>query len=93
MQVVSGDLLLDGEVIVADNNSTDATAQIANDAGAHLVFEPVNQISKARNAGANGTRGRYLIFLDADTLLNPELLRAALEALETGEVCGGRRPS
>ena len=41
-------------VIVTDNHSTDGTGELARAAGADLVvFEPVNQISRARNAGAN----------------------------------------
>ena len=42
---------LQGEVIVTDNNSTDNTAELAQQQGATVVFEPVNQISRARNAG------------------------------------------
>ncbi|HEV2431491.1 MAG TPA: glycosyltransferase, partial [Burkholderiales bacterium] len=40
------------ELIVCDNNSTDRTAEIARNARAMVVFEPVNQIARARNAGA-----------------------------------------
>ena len=40
------------EIVVCDNNSTDATAALARAGGARVVFEPVNQISRARNAGA-----------------------------------------
>ena len=78
-----------GEVIVVDNNSTDKTTQIAEEYGARVVFEPINQISRARNAGARVARGRYLVFLDADTLLPPELLQTALDNLAGGECCGG----
>jgi len=39
------------ELIVCDNNSTDRTAEIARAAGAAVVFEPVNQIARARNSG------------------------------------------
>ena len=42
----------DFELIVCDNNSTDRTAEIARAAGATVVFEPVNQIARARNSGA-----------------------------------------
>jgi glycosyltransferase involved in cell wall biosynthesis len=53
-----------------------------------VVFEPVNQISRARNAGARAARGRFLVFVDADTDVPPGLLCAALGAL--GErACGG----
>ena len=36
------------EIIVCDNNSSDQTAELASRAGAKVVFEPVNQISRAR---------------------------------------------
>ncbi len=80
---------LSGELIVTDNNSTDATAEIARRAGTQVVFEPVNQISRARNAGARAARGRYLVFVDADTRVSPELLRDSLERLESGRCIGG----
>ena len=78
-----------GEVIVVDNNSTDRTAQVAEGYGARVVFEPINQISRARNVGARVADGRYLVFLDADTLLSAELLQTALCNLAGGECCGG----
>ena len=78
-----------GEIIVVDNNSTDKTASIPASFGARLVFEPVNQISRARNAGAAIAKGRYLLFLDADTLVTPALLQSALDALGSGRCCGG----
>ena len=40
------------EMVVCDNNSGDDTAVIAQNSGATVVFEPVNQISRARNSGA-----------------------------------------
>lgn len=80
---------LPGQIIVVDNNSTDDTAQVAADHGAQVVFEPVNQISRARNAGARAARGQYLIFLDADTFLGAELLGTALDNLNRPDCCGG----
>lgn len=79
-----------GECIVVDNNSTDETSEIARKFGAdRIVFEPVNQISRARNAGAHVSRGRYLIFIDADTRIDSVLLREALKLLESGYYVGG----
>lgn len=80
---------LAGEVIVVDNNSYDQTARIALSHNAKVVFEPFNQISRARNSGAKAARGRYLIFLDADTILSPDLLQTALDNLTNGNCCGG----
>lgn len=55
------------DLVVCDNNSTDRTAEIARAAGAKVVFEPINQIARARNAGAAVATGQWLIFVDADT--------------------------
>lgn len=78
-----------GEIIVVDNNSTDLTAQIASNMDAHVVFEKVNCIARARNAGAVAAEGKHLIFVDADTLVTTELINSALKHLSTGKICGG----
>jgi len=78
-----------GELIVTDNNSQDRTAEIAQRSGAKVVFEEHRQIARARNAGASASLGRYLIFVDADTLISDELLARTLETLESGAYCGG----
>jgi glycosyltransferase involved in cell wall biosynthesis len=78
-----------GEIIVVDNNSTDATAQIARTAGVGLAFEAIRQIARARNAGVRLARGRHFVFVDADTLINPALLAATIDLLESGAYCGG----
>jgi cellulose synthase/poly-beta-1,6-N-acetylglucosamine synthase-like glycosyltransferase len=77
------------EIIVCDNHSTDHTAAVARAHGAQVVYEPHNQISRARNAAARAARGRWLIFLDADTLLPPEVLAETLNRLAGGAVCAG----
>ena len=78
-----------GEIIVVDNNSSDNTPRIAIEHGARVIFEPHNQISCARNTGARAARGRYFIFLDADTILTADLLTTALDSLAGGACCGG----
>jgi len=83
---------LRGEIVVCDNNSKDATAEAARAAGARIVFESVNQISRARNTGARAARGRLLVFVDADTLVPAPLLAQAIAALATGRACGGGAP-
>ncbi len=79
----------DYEIIVCDNNSTDATAAVARAAGAQVVLEPHNQIGRARNTAARAARGAWLIFLDADTLMNEAVLRRTLDRLASGAVGGG----
>src|SRR2546427_11185726 len=72
------------ELIVCDNNSDDRTAQIARAAGARGVFEPVNQIARARNTGAAHAAGDCLIFIDADPHASREWCANAGEAMEVG---------
>ncbi|KPJ77267.1 MAG: hypothetical protein AMJ54_08790 [Deltaproteobacteria bacterium SG8_13] len=78
-----------GEVVVVDNNSTDRTAEIAGSFGAKVVFEKINQISRARNTGARHAAARHLVFLDADTVISGKLLKTALGNLQQGGCCGG----
>jgi glycosyltransferase involved in cell wall biosynthesis len=77
------------ELIVCDNNSTDRTAEIARAAGAMVVFEPVNQIARARNTGAAAAGGEWLCFIDADSHPDPELLDEVAERIASGRVLGG----
>ena len=77
------------ETIVCDNNSTDGTAEIARSAGATVVFEPVNQISRARNAGAAKASGDWLVFVDADSRPSRELFAEAAEAITEGRCVAG----
>ena len=78
-----------GELIVVDNNSTDNTAAIAREYGATVVFEPVNQIARARNRGATVASGQALIFIDADTVCSYQLLTSVLDHLASDLVVGG----
>lgn len=80
---------IDFEVIVTDNNSTDGTAAVARNAGARVVFEPVNQISRARNAGAAVAAGDWLLFIDADSQLDAATLADLLATIARGNVAGG----
>ena len=78
-----------GELIVCDNNSTDRTAEIARAAGASVVFEPVNQIARARNRGAAAASGDWLVFVDADSYPSRELFADALQAMRRGDCLAG----
>jgi glycosyltransferase involved in cell wall biosynthesis len=77
------------EVVVCNNNSIDRTAELASAAGATVVFEPVNQIARARNTGAAAATGEWLIFVDADSQPSPELFADVLDAIRKGDVVAG----
>ena len=79
------------DAIVADGGSTDDTCAIADAAGTHLV-----EVSRGRgtqlDAGAALARGDWLLFLHADTVLEPgwaEEAAAFMDRVETGR----RRPA
>ena len=57
---------LQGEIIVADNGSTDRSAAVARDAGALVVFVREKGYGAALMAGFEAATGRYLVMGDAD---------------------------
>lgn len=77
------------EIIVVDDASTDRTAHLAAAAGARVVTVQHRQISATRNSGARAASGELLVFVDADTLINREVLLSALDAVAKGAVGGG----
>jgi cellulose synthase/poly-beta-1,6-N-acetylglucosamine synthase-like glycosyltransferase len=80
------------EVVVADDASTDNTAEIARQHGARVVSVNFRQIAVTRNAGARASCGERLFFVDADTLVDARVLTAALRAMDNGAVGGGAPP-
>lgn len=76
------------EVIVVDGGSSDATLKIADDAGAHIVRAPRGRGSQLM-AGAKAARFPWLLFLHADTVLEPGWHGEADEFIE--RVSEGRR--
>ena len=77
------------EIIVCDNNSTDATAALAREGGARVVFEAVNQIARARNTGAASAGGDWLVFVDADSRPTPALFADAAAQMASGRCLAG----
>jgi glycosyltransferase involved in cell wall biosynthesis len=83
---------LDYEIVVANDASTDATAALAEQGGARVVAVSNRQISRTRNDGARASTGDRLIFVDADTLVSPAVVAAAMAAMDAGAVGGGAMP-
>jgi glycosyltransferase involved in cell wall biosynthesis len=79
----------EAEIIVCDNNSTDRTGEIAHGAGATVVFEPVNQIARARNTGARAATGEWLVFVDADSFPSLALFQDVRGKIEEGRCLAG----
>ena len=77
------------EIIVVDNNSTDDTANLARQAGARVVFEPINQIGRARNSGAARATGDWLLFVDADSCPTRDLFVDVVTVISSGTCVAG----
>jgi len=77
------------EIVVVDDASTDATARVAQEAGAKVVSINRRQIAAARNAGARHAQGDTLLFVDADTRINEKHLIGVVAALDAGYAGGG----
>lgn len=77
------------EIVVANDASTDRTAAIAESHGARVVSVNRRQISATRNEGARESIGDKLIFVDADTVVCNEVVRAAIDAMNNGAAGGG----
>ena len=77
------------ETVVVDNNSTDATASIAQRGGAKVIHEPAQGISMARNTGAGHAEGDVLVFIDADVTVPPTILEEIYAAMSDPACVGG----
>ena len=79
----------DYELIVVDDASTDGTAAVARRHGATLVGVAHRQIAATRNSGAQAAKGDRFIFVDADTIVDVAIVRAAVDAMCDGAIGGG----
>lgn len=84
-----------GEVVVADNNSEDNSAALAEGAGARVVVERRRGYGSAYLAGFAESRGRYIVMADADLTYDFNEIPRFVAALEEGAemVIGDRMDS
>ena len=73
-----------GEVIVADNGSTDGSQALAIQAGARLVPVQLRGYGSALRGGMAAARGRYIVMGDADDSYDFTQLNAFVNKLEEG---------
>ena len=76
------------EIIVVANGCSDKTAKIARERCHRLIILATRSLGMARNLGARAARGDLLLFLDADTLLEPRALRVIAEEFSPAEAAG-----
>jgi len=77
------------EVIVADNDSTDLTAEVAAAHGARVVHVAKRRIGAARNGGARASHGEILCFIDADSAVHPQTFNAIEKTIAGGRYVAG----
>ena len=77
------------EVIVVDDASADRTAEVARQHSATVLTVNHRHIAATRNSGARAAQGKRLLFVDADTIINPRVVASALRHMDKGAAGGG----
>lgn len=73
------------ELIVVDNSSEDKTVEIAKKHGAKVYTKGAERSSQ-RNYGAHVSSGEFLLYLDADMILSPNVVKECVEECGVGGV-------
>lgn len=74
------------EIIVVDDASTDNTAQIASKLTGKVYKRAKAERSVQRNYGASRAKGKFLLFLDADMELSPNVIKECVEACSNKKI-------
>ena len=80
------------EIVVVDSGSTDATVQIARDSGVRVFEEPWKGFAAQKNSAIDHATGDWILSLDADEEVSPELA-SEIQALLVQDSRGGDPPS
>ncbi len=90
---------IDGEVLIADNGSTDGSQEIAASLGARVISVAAKGYGSALLGGIAAARGKYVIMADADdsydfSALDPfvEKLREGYDLVMGNRFMGGIKP-
>jgi GT2 family glycosyltransferase len=81
------------EVIVVDDGSTDATAEIARGYDVTLISTPNQGLGAARNVGLGAATGDIVAYLDDDAYPDPQWLTYLALALRSSDCCGVGGPN
>ncbi len=75
---------VDGEVVVADNGSTDRSAEIAGNLGARVIHQKVKGYGAALMAGIQAAEGDIIVVADADDSYDWSAMGSFVEKIEEG---------
>jgi glycosyltransferase involved in cell wall biosynthesis len=83
----------EGEVVVCDNGSTDDSVEVATEAGARVVNQPIRGYGAACLGGMEAAQGDILVLVDGDGTYDLSLLHRFVEPIRSGYdmVLGTRR--
>lgn len=76
------------DVIVFDSGSTDATAQVAGEKGAQVLVRPFDDYAGQRNAALAAAPAGWVLFVDADERVTPELAAEVRARIEDPAIVG-----
>jgi len=63
------------EIVVIDDNSKDKTAELARENGAKVYTRKLDNFSSQRNFGLSKTTNKWVLYMDADERITPELAK------------------
>lgn len=75
--------LLNSEIVVVDSGSSDKTQEIAKKFGAKFVFHAFESFDRQRNFGDSVATGDWILSLEADVTVSPELAKEIISAITT----------
>lgn len=84
VQCAFNELGIAGEVVVADNGSSDRSVHVAESLGARVVYEPRKGYGAALLAGISAARGRIVVMADADDSYDWAALGDFVRKIEEG---------
>ncbi len=78
------------EILVIDDNSTDKTTEIAKKFGAKVFTHPLNNnFAQQHNFGLEKAKGQWVLFVDADERVSPELIKEIKEKIKSCSIANG----
>ncbi len=83
----------DLEVIIVDGHSKDGTVEIAKRYGCKVVYENIGTIGGARNIGVQNSTGYFIVFTDADCVVEKEWLKNLLKEFRDEKIASVGGPN
>jgi GT2 family glycosyltransferase len=80
------------QIVVADNGSEDASAEVAERAGAKVLSIPRRSVGELRNAAAAHVTAPLVAFVDADHLIDPGWTAAAIDIFRDPQISAAGAP-